>query len=120
MTHPERDQDLLLFAHGALPPLRAALTRFHLARCSECRQRVGQFQAVSQGFAGAIRGPQLPRWSFPAAGAAFGVVTAWILAVTVLLVVLLGTQAVRQHRQARRAPAVSAPCRPDLPSDRCR
>ena len=73
MTHPERDQDLLLFAHGALPPLRAALTRRHLAYCSDCRQRLNQFQATSHGLAGAIRGGQLPRWSFPAAGATFGV-----------------------------------------------
>ena len=123
MTHPERDQDLLLFAHGALPPLRAALTRIHLVRCPECRLRVGQFRAVSHGLAGAIRGPQLPRWSFPAAEAALGVATAWLLAVAVLVVLLVGTLAVRQHPRAPgipAAPAGSAPCRPDLPSDRCR
>lgn len=29
---PERDLDLLLLAHRALPPVPAALTRLHLAR----------------------------------------------------------------------------------------
>lgn len=123
MTHPERDQDLLLLAHGALSPVRAALTRLHLARCPDCRQRLSSYRAVSDGMAGVIRGGQLPRWSFPAAGAASGVAAAWILAAVVLLAVLLGTLAVRQHRRGLSAPpahAGSAPCRPDLPSDRCR
>ena len=123
MTHPERDQDLLLFTHRALPPLKAVLTRLHLARCPDCRQRLDQFQAASHGLAGAIRGPQLPRWSFPTAGAVVGVATAWMLAVVVLLVVLLGTLAVRKHQRTSTGglvPAGSAPCRPDLPNDHCR
>ena len=122
MTHPEWDQDLLMFAHGALPPLKAMLTRLHLARCPDCRQRLDQFQAASHGLAGAIRGPQLPHWSFPAAGAVLGVATAWMLAVVVLLVVLLGTLVVRQHQRIPSGgpvPAGSIPCRPDLPNDHC-
>ena len=123
MTHPERDQDLLLLAHGALPPPKAVLTRLHLARCPDCRRRLDQLQAASHGLAGAIRGPQLPRWSFPTAGAVVGVATAWMLAAVVLLVVLLGTLAVRQHQRVPSGfstPVGSAPCRPDLPNDHCR
>ncbi len=123
MTHPERDQDLLLLAHGALSPLQTALTRRHLAHCPDCRQRLNQFQATSHGLAGAIRGGQLPRWSFPAAGASLGVAAAWLLALAVLVVLLVGTLAVRQHLHTPGAlpvPAGSVPCRPDLPSDRCR
>jgi len=123
VTHPERDSDLLLFAHGSLSPLRAVLTRWHLARCPHCRRRLNQFQAVSHDLADVIRGPQTPRWSFPTAGAVLGVATAWMLAAVVLLVVLLGTLAVRQHQRVpsgTSTPVGAVPCRPDLPSDRCR
>ena len=113
MTHPERDQDLLLLAHGALPPLKAALTRLHLICCLDCRRRRGHLQATSQALVVAIRGPQLSRGEFPTAGGSLGVATAWLLALTVLVVILLGTVVVRRYQrilERRSAPAISIPC----------
>ena len=123
-AHPERDPDLLLLAHGALPPWKAALTRGHLARCGDCRRRLTQFQSVSSGFAGAIRGPASSRWSPPGPSAFRPPL--WLLAamlLTTLFLVVLGTLAVRGLHPApagSRPPTAAVPCRPDLPSDRCR
>lgn len=121
MTHPERDSDLLMLIHGELPPLAAWSLRLHLLRCTSCRERLQQHQAVSISFASAIRGPQMPRWSPPASGAAFGLLPLGLIAVGLALILLFGMLAVRSFHPApaRPAPVLITPCRPDLPSDRC-
>ena len=125
MKHPARDADLLLLAHGALPLGPALLTRLHLLRCAGCRARLSQLQAASQLLAGAVRGRDLPRWqwprpAFPALAAA---VVGLLLVLAVGIVLVIGTQIARSRVPAPSgvaAPAPSGPCRPDLPSDRCR
>jgi len=121
MTHPERDSNLQLLAHGALPPFTALALRLHLLTCASCRERLQQLQAVSTSFADAIRGPQMPRWSPPASGAAFGLLPLSLIAVGLVLILLFGMLAVRSFHPAplRSKPIISVPCRPDLPSDRC-
>lgn len=121
MTHPERDPDLLLFAHGALQPMQAAFIRWHLIHCSDCRRRLNEFQAASHSLAVSIRDPRMPGWSRPAPDIGTSVLVAWLLGITILLG-LLGTLAVQSRRHVPRSssPTVSMPCRPDLPNDRCR
>lgn len=122
MTHPERDPDLLLFAHGVLPPLRGALLRRHLARCPDCRRRMQEFQAVSHGLAASIRDPQMPRWPRPMPSLALPVLAVWLIGGLALLTIILGTLVVQSRRPVspQPSPSVSMPCRPGLPSDRCR
>lgn len=65
MSCIHRDQDLLLLAHGALPPLRRAFAESHLRRCRHCRERKEHLGMVSRQLAGAIRGQDLPAWIPP-------------------------------------------------------
>lgn len=121
MMHSDRDSDLLMLAHGALSPLAALPVRWHLLRCAPCRLRLQQFQSVSSDFASAIRGPQMPPWSPLAMPLTVKLLSLSLVTVCVLIVLLMGTLAVRsfQHSPARPVPITSTPCRPDLPSDRC-
>ncbi len=121
MIHPDRDEDLLLLAHGALPPLRAVQTRLHLCRCADCRRRFSDLRAASHALAAAVRGPRMPRWSLPALAPGGTVIAVWtLMAATVLVIVLLTVLTERGHHQAPDATRAGGPCRPDLPSDRCR
>ena len=121
MIHPDRDPDLLLLAHGALPPLRAMQTRLHLRRCADCRHRFSDLRAASSALAAAVRGPGLPRWSLPVLVPDGAVIALWtLLAATVLFSLFLVVLNVRGHHQALASPRSGGPCHPDLPSDRCR
>ena len=122
LRHPERDPDLLLLAHRALPPVSAALTRLHLIRCADCRHRLGALRAASHALAAAIHDPGLARWSPPSPIPSGTAITAWtLLAATVMLAIVLISLAVHNHRQTPAlAPLVGGPCRPDLPNDHCR
>ena len=60
-----RDQELLLYAHGALPPMARARTARHLRGCPCCQQRVTAFMAASGAFADTLRGDTLPKWKPP-------------------------------------------------------
>lgn len=119
MIHPEREQDLLLLAHDALSPWPTLRTRWHLTRCPDCRHRLAQMETASLGLAGVIRGPGLPRWSPPTACAPILPVLWVLLVTTALLLIVLGTMAVRSHSHAVRT-IPTGNCRPDLPNDRCR
>ena len=115
---PERDLDLLLLAHRALPPVPAVLTRLHLARCADCRRRLDDLRAASHALAAAVRDPGMPRWSPPARPAAS--VAALLLAAVLLGTVLVTLAIHGPRRTPAPAPTVGGPCRPDLPNDRCR
>ena len=121
MTHPERDADILMLAHGALSPLVSLRTRWHLMRCDSCRRRLRQFQLVSASMANEIRDPKMPRWSVPLAKPHLSLINAALLTVAIFIVLVIGTLAVHklQHPPVLPVPIRSAPCRPDLPSDRC-
>jgi len=67
-TCDSRDQELLLYVHGALPPMAKMRTARHLRGCSACQQRVSSFLAASGAFANTLRGEQLPRWKPPTGG----------------------------------------------------
>ena len=118
MTHTDRDQDLLMFAHGELAFLPALRLQRHLAGCPDCRRRLAALNAASADFAGVIasrRGPWTPRRIAPRDS----LITAVLLAATVALVIT----ALIVHHQVSHAsapPPASTPCRADLPSDRCR
>ena len=115
--HLERDPDLLLLAHRVLPPVPAALTRLHLARCADCRRRLGELRTASDALAAAVRDPGMPRWS-PLARS--GASVAALLLVTVLVGTALVTLAIYGLRRTPvTAPIVGGSCRPDLPNDRC-
>ena len=121
LRHPERDPDLLRLAHRGLPPVTAALTRLHLIRCADCRRRLGDLRTASYALAAAARGPEMPPWSLPRRTPFGGGVAVWtLLAATVLLGIGLVALIVHVHRQPPAAPRIGGPCRPDLPSDRCR
>ena len=125
MTHPDRD--LLLLAHGALSPVRAALVRLHVWGCPACRARLTQFSATSQGFAVALRPPHLPAWVPATLAVTVAPLVLWLVAALVLVGVI-GTTLAVQSRPAPRAscgvhptpPSAAPPCRPDLPNDKCR
>lgn len=59
------DENLLMYLHGALPPMARFRTGRHLRRCPACRQRLATFTATSQALADTIRGETLPRWTPP-------------------------------------------------------
>ena len=123
MIHPERDSDLLLLVHGELSPAKEIITRWHVAGCLECRQRMARFQSVSQTLGVAIRGRQLPRRFYPATQVWLGVPRVWLLAAAAVIVLVFGTLSVMVHTpafQRSSRPAANIPCRPDLPSDKCR
>jgi hypothetical protein len=67
-TCDSRDQELLLYVHGALPPMAKMRTARHVRGCSSCQQRVSSFLAASGAFADTLRGEQLPRWKPPTRG----------------------------------------------------
>ena len=118
VTHADRDQDLLMFAHGELAFLPALRLQRHLSGCPDCRRRLAALNTVSAGFAGVIgsrRGPWTPR----RITSRDSLITAALLAATVALVIA----AFIVHHQVSHAsapPPASTPCRADLPSDRCR
>jgi hypothetical protein len=92
----ERDQSLLLMAHGALPLWSRLTMQLHLRRCAVCRERVAQLAQTSLVLAAEVRGPLLPVWS-PAQAMArarprpvlWGIVAAGLLLTAILSVALL-------------------------------
>ncbi|MGO8672886.1 MAG: anti-sigma factor family protein [Capsulimonadaceae bacterium] len=73
MICANRDQDILLLAHGELSVVRRLLVQIHLHGCPRCRERAMEFSAVSRRIAAAIRPADGPGWSMrtsPSAAAA--------------------------------------------------
>ena len=114
---PAWDQDLLLLAHGALPPWPRLRVRLHLLRCEGCRDRLARLMQTSVLLAAAVRDPGLPAWS--RAGAVFRAKpnpALWRAAAAGLLaVVLLSTAALvaisREQAAPARAAAASRQCK---------
>lgn len=85
----ERDQELLMYVHGALPPLKRAVIWLHTRHCASCRQRKQEFaktrrflttQLHPMGLA--VAAPILSRWnltkwSIASAVAVSAVALAW-------------------------------------------
>ncbi len=125
MICAQRDQDLLLFAHHELGPVRRALTSLHLRRCPRCQERSARLSHISDVLADTLRPRSQPprawRQGTPALRQPSSMTGVWIVAV--LLASLTAAALVSAVRHVR-APVVSqrlsVPCRPDLPSDRCR
>ncbi|HLV78963.1 MAG TPA: zf-HC2 domain-containing protein [Chthonomonadaceae bacterium] len=125
MSCKDRDQELLLLAHGALPPLRRMRLLAHLRSCSPCRARKASLEDVSVALAGAIRPPGSRPWSPPGRLASSGATTAlsfWLL--MLMVACLLGTLSVLVWRNSAlghaRPSAASFGCAPNLPNDHCR
>lgn len=96
-----RDEDLLMYVHGALPPMARMRTARHIHRCATCQQRAAALAATSQALADTVRGDALPRWTLPtlptmpvwlAGGAAL-----LLLAAASFFTVSLWTQNVQAH-----------------------
>lgn len=124
MSCTDRDQDLLLLAHGELPLLPRLRLLAHLRRCPRCRQRQADLAGVSAALAGAIRPRGRGPWTPPRMAAPSGVMAALSLWLLVLMVacVLGGLSVVIWHnahlRQARNSASIG--CAPNLPNDHCR
>ncbi|MEO7718040.1 MAG: zf-HC2 domain-containing protein [Capsulimonas sp.] len=118
MTHPNLDQDLLMFAHGDLSALAAVRIRLHLIGCPDCRRRLEAFQATSVGIARAIHAKRTSPWS-PFAGWPSTAVLVIMLAATIA-VLTIGAFIFHQRQAAAPPAPASAPCRADLPTDQCR
>jgi anti-sigma factor RsiW len=59
------DENLLMYLHGALPPMARFRAGRHVRGCPTCRRRLAAFAATSQALADTIRGGALPRWTPP-------------------------------------------------------
>lgn len=116
-----RDQELLLYVHGALPPVARARTARHLRGCPGCQQRVTAFMAASGAFADTLRGDALPRWKPP-------VGTGWIpsapavpLAIIALLAItFFSASVVLRTVQASAPPSAPATALPPEGISGCR
>lgn len=119
----ELESDLLLHGLGELSFWRSWLVSLHLAHCSGCRRKAAELAALSGRMARALR---------PAGGAArppkpaVTVAQGWLAVACIVLVVaglILGVR-FAALRMSGSSPSAAAqqdiPCRPDLPSDKCR
>jgi anti-sigma factor RsiW len=99
-TCDSRDQELLLYVHGALPPMAKMRTARHLRGCSACQHRVSTFLAASGVFADTLRGDQLPRWRPPTGnGWIPATPTSSLIAIGLIGIILFsGTMVVHQVR----------------------
>lgn len=96
-----RDEDLLMYLHGALPPVARIRTARHVHRCAACQQRLVALTATSQALADTVRGDSLPRWTPPT----LPITPVWIaggaavllLALISFITVSLWTQNVQAH-----------------------
>jgi anti-sigma factor RsiW len=82
-----RDQELLLYVHGALPPMARLRTSRHLRGCPTCRQRAASFLTASGAFADSLRGDALPKWKPPVGSGWIPSTPAAPLAIVALLAV---------------------------------
>ena len=91
MTCDERDQELLLLAHGALSLPRRLIAQAHLQRCAACRKRYNRLMQVSSALSAALGTPARIPWSpaWKSAGSRGVTLGGWLLAVSSLLLIVL-------------------------------
>jgi len=63
---PNRDESLLLFAHGELGFWASLGVKWHARNCPHCRERLARYSSLSGLLATAMASPTGPRW-LPAA-----------------------------------------------------
>ncbi len=63
MMCEERDQNLLLLAHGALPLWQRWMLQAHLLRCPVCQRRYAQLTESSRLLSSVLHQPGRPMWS---------------------------------------------------------
>ena len=125
------DHDLLFLAHGELSYPRRIMVQRHIRSCPRCQERLAQLTAASHRIAAAVRQPGAPPWtprvrpSVLASGKLAPTIT--VLTVTALIGVgIVVTTLVSINRGCSPSPqsvpgnVIGVPCRPGLPSDRCR
>ena len=120
ITGHTRDEDLLLMSHHALPFWRHILIRIHLCICTSCRLRQERLAQISRLLAGAIREPSDMAWQ---SSISLTFKTLPLLLTSAVLLLALCFTLFWNHLHVQPPPgnhALSAPCRPDLPNDRCR
>ena len=93
MNCEDRNQDLLLLAHGELGGIRKALVEQHLRRCARCQERRQRYGVLSSVIAGEIRPRQMAPWAPHAASPDSAPLTARRLALCVALAILLAVAA---------------------------
>lgn len=100
----DRDQDLLLLSHEALPAWRRLLAEAHLRRCPRCQERFQQYQTVSRSLSLTLAAPGRPVWSAPIRPRPLAAARAqvrWALALSLLLLVAaIGVAALRTRQTA--------------------
>jgi|GEM_PF-5372764 hypothetical protein len=65
MNCSDRDQNILLYEHGALYGWQRLAVAWHLSRCPRCQERREHLAAVSHLMAGAVREYDMPSPAFP-------------------------------------------------------
>jgi anti-sigma factor RsiW len=133
MTCQDREQDLLMLAHGELSLWRRLPLLAHLRRCASCRQRRERLADVSVMVAGAIRSAERPPWAPPTDGRSsnrlVGRPPGLRLVILALTLAAFGALAyaliARVHRTDMARPGTppsssAGGCLPNLPNDRCR
>ena len=100
-----QDQDLLLFAHRAVGPLKSFFVRLHVKHCPQCRARLNEFSGVSSALAAHVR-TGMPRWA-PAAPFALSTRTKLLLSLLLAGILCVGGQLALSVAHARRAEAES-------------
>jgi len=92
-----KDEVLLQLVHGQLSFLQAAVARFHVSRCPECRARLSRYTALSSALARTLASPAGPRF-LPTGASRFAagkgaVVCLALLALLISILVIKGTLA---------------------------
>lgn len=93
MSCDDRNQDLLLLAHGELGGIRRALMEQHLRHCARCQARRRQLGVLSSLIAGEVRPHEMPAWTPRAAHLESTSISAQRLALCVALAILLAVAA---------------------------
>jgi len=126
------DHDLLFLAHGELSYARRIMVQQHVRSCPRCQERLAQLTAASYQIAAAIREPHMPAWRprvYPPWTAPLKdapVVIALMVTISIAIGIAVTKSTSFSHGCSasviRSVPGnkVDQPCRPGLPSDRCR
>ncbi len=129
----EHEQNILLMLHGELNFRDTMRLKSHLSKCAACRKKQNSMLAVSSATAAAIRGTDLPKWTFKTIGRPSRLAS---IRLSTLLMVIIGSGALiaagyygvaRANSKPSNVIPVSAAinkcptcCVPDLKNDHCK